>query len=61
MVIKKKESSDYQTLLNCLWIDEGDIKVGREIGIGEFGGKRDLLFFYLKHCLFKLKLNNTLI
>ena len=39
LVVKKKESSDYQTLLNCLWIDEADIKVGREIGIGEFGGR----------------------
>ena len=37
LVVKKKESSDYQTLLNCLWISEADIKQGREIGIGEFG------------------------
>jgi len=43
LVIKKKESSDYQTLLNCLWIDEVDIKVGREIGIGEFGGRLILI------------------
>lgn len=34
---KKEESSDYQTLLNTLWIDNTDIKMGREIGIGEFG------------------------
>lgn len=34
---KKEESSDYQTILNSLWIDNADIKVGREIGIGEFG------------------------
>jgi c-src tyrosine kinase len=36
--IKKKESSDYQALLNSLWIDEAQIKMGKEIGIGEFGG-----------------------
>ncbi len=35
--IKKKESSDYQTLLNSLWIDEEEITLGKEIGIGEFG------------------------
>lgn len=34
---KKQDSSDYQTLLNSLWIDNIDVKVGREIGIGEFG------------------------
>lgn len=34
---KKEEHSDYQTLLNSLWIDNIDIKMGREIGIGEFG------------------------
>lgn len=34
---KKEDSSDYQTLLNSLWIDNKDIKMGREIGIGEFG------------------------
>ncbi len=34
---KREASSDYQTLLNSLWIDEADIKMGREIGIGEFG------------------------
>lgn len=38
-VIKKKEStsSDYQTLLNMLWIEESAVKLGKEIGIGEFG------------------------
>ncbi len=36
---KKEDSSDYQSLLNSLWIDNKDIKMGREIGIGEFGGK----------------------
>ena len=35
----KEESSDYQTLLDNLWIDNKDIKMGREIGIGEFGGE----------------------
>ena len=35
---KKEESSDYQALLNSLWIDESEIKMGKEIGIGEFGG-----------------------
>jgi len=34
---EKEESSDYQSLLNSLWIDNKDIKMGREIGIGEFG------------------------
>lgn len=38
--IKKKESnSDYTALLTSLWIDENEIKLGKEIGIGEFGGK----------------------
>ena len=39
-VVRKKEStsSDYQTLLNSLWIDESAVKLGKEIGIGEFGG-----------------------
>jgi len=38
-VVRKKEStsSDYQTLLNSLWIDESAVKLGKEIGIGEFG------------------------
>jgi len=36
---KKEESSDYQSLLTSLWIDNKDVKMGREIGIGEFGGK----------------------
>ena len=37
--LKKKEAaSDYQTLLISLWIDESAIKMGKEIGIGEFGG-----------------------
>lgn len=35
--LKKKESSDYQALLDYLWIEENDIKLGREIGFGEFG------------------------
>lgn len=35
--IKKKENSDYQELLNSLWIDEADVKIGKEIGNGEFG------------------------
>lgn len=35
--LKKKESSDYQALLDKFWIDESQIKLGREIGIGEFG------------------------
>lgn len=40
-VVKKKEStsSDYQTLLNSLWIEESAVKLGKEIGIGEFGGR----------------------
>ncbi len=42
---KKEEHSDYQTLLNSLWIDNVDIKMGREIGIGEFGGKLKVLRF----------------
>lgn len=37
-VLKKKESSDYQTLLTSLWIEESNIKLGKEIGVGEFGG-----------------------
>ena len=37
---KMEENSDYQTILNNLWIDNADIKIGREIGIGEFGGKQ---------------------
>ncbi len=37
--MKKEESSDYQSLLTSLWIDNKDVKMGREIGIGEFGGK----------------------
>jgi hypothetical protein len=36
--IKKKESSDYESLLSCLMIDESLISLGKEIGIGEFGG-----------------------
>jgi hypothetical protein len=36
--LKKREtSSDYQTLLNSLWIDEAAVRVGKEIGVGEFG------------------------
>ncbi|CAF0995435.1 unnamed protein product, partial [Brachionus calyciflorus] len=35
--VKKREASDYQALLDCLWIDESAVKLGREIGIGEFG------------------------
>lgn len=36
--IKKKDSSsDYQELLNSLWIDESEIRTGKEIGNGEFG------------------------
>lgn len=35
--VKKKENSDYQELLNSLWIDEPEIKIGKEIGTGEFG------------------------
>lgn len=34
---KKESSSDYQALLNSLWIDENAIKMGKEIGFGEFG------------------------
>ncbi len=35
--IKKKESSDYQAILDSLWLDENEIKLGKEIGIGEYG------------------------
>jgi hypothetical protein len=35
---KKKENSDYQELLNSLWIEESEVKIGKEIGTGEFGG-----------------------
>lgn len=41
---KKKEASDYQALLNPLWINETDVKLGREIGIGEFGGRNKEFF-----------------
>lgn len=34
---KKKENSDYQELLNSLWIEESEVKIGKEIGTGEFG------------------------
>lgn len=44
--LKKKEtSSDYQTLLTSLWIDESNIKLGKEIGIGEFGGNYNKSYF----------------
>lgn len=34
---KKKESSDYESLISCLMICDADVTLGKEIGIGEFG------------------------
>lgn len=36
---KKKESSDYESLISCLMISDADVTLGKEIGIGEFGGQ----------------------
>ena len=35
--LKKKDHSDYQELLDSLWIEEQEVKIGKEIGNGEFG------------------------
>ena len=34
---KRRDTSDYQALLNTLWIDEAHVSIGKEIGVGEFG------------------------
>lgn len=53
-MLKKKEStSDYQALLNSLWIEENAVRLGKEIGIGEFGGSATVYIFVV---LFKLNL-----
>ena len=37
MVTKKKDDLS-EDLLSSLWIEESEITIGKEIGVGEFGG-----------------------
>ena len=57
--IKLKESSDYESLLSCLMLNENDVILGREIGIGEFGAVYKGMFKSTEVAVKKIKDRTT--